>query len=39
VCHTGGKWLNAPPITAKQDKDKAVLAVYIAAKDVYAALY
>ena len=35
MCHVGRY---ASPVTAKQDEDKAVLAVYIAAKDVLAAL-
>ena len=33
----GGKWLNAPPVIAKEDLGKAVLTVYKAAKDVLAA--
>jgi len=28
-----------PPVTAKEDENKAVLAVYIATKDVLAALH
>ena len=35
----GGKWQNASPITAKQDQDKALLAIYIAAKHILAAFH
>ena len=35
----GGKWKNVLPVTAKQDSDKAVLAVYIAANHILATLY
>ena len=30
-----GKWQNASPVIAKQDLDKIVLAVYIAAKHIF----
>ena len=33
----GGKWQNVLPVTANKHQDKAILAVYIAAKDVLAA--
>ena len=32
-----GKWQNASPFTATGDQSKAILAVYIAEKDVLAA--
>ena len=35
----GGKWQNASPVRAKQEYNKAVLVVYIAAKDVLAAIH
>ena len=31
------KWRNASPVIAKEDWGKAILGVYIAAKDVYPA--
>ena len=34
-----GKWQNALPVIAKKEQGKAVLSIYIAAKDVLVALY
>ena len=39
MCRMGGKWQYASPVTAKEDQDKAVLAIYIAAKDILATLH
>ena len=34
-----GKWRNALPVIAKEDQGKAVLSVYVAAKNILAALH
>ena len=34
-----GKWQNVSPVIAKEGSGKAVLSVYIAAKDVLATLH
>ena len=39
VCHTGGKWQNALPVTVKEDFVKAVLAIFISVKDVLPTLH
>jgi len=39
VCHTGGKWQNVSPVLGKEGLGKAVLSIYIAAKDILATLH
>ena len=38
MCCTGQKWQNVSPVIAEEDQDKAVLSIYITAKDVLPAL-
>ena len=39
MCGTGGNWRDALPVIDKEDKGEAVLAFYIAAKDVLPAFH